>query len=121
MLLTQPEQLVVEEATLFPGPGVFKQRKSKIEGAKGMAAQQQGGALSARQSKVLLEEVCGHGSVAVGVGVTLLPGGLPGVRIAVRSPRQEPDVLLALDLAVGLRGSQMVPIIVLEKVPSEGS
>ena len=59
----------------------------------------------------LPEEVRGHDAVAVRVGVALLPGGLPApqprLRRAVAPPSEELYVLLARDLAVGLRAAQV--------------
>ena len=59
----------------------------------------------------LPEEVRGHDAVAVRVGMALLLGGLPAPQPrlgrAVAPPREKPDVLLARDLAVGLRPAQV--------------
>ena len=50
-----------------------------VEGAEGVSPDEEGGALPGGQPKVLLEEVRGHLSISVRVGVALSPGCLPGL------------------------------------------
>ena len=78
--MEEPEELIIEERGLSPGPIVFELRDLSIEGSKGMGSDQESRALPSCQSEVCLEEVRRHGTISLGVGVVLSLGRLPALQ-----------------------------------------
>ena len=53
--MSSPEELIIEESSLGPGPVVSKLGDLGVEGPEGVSSDQQGRALPSRQAEVCLE------------------------------------------------------------------
>ena len=53
--MSSPEELIIEESSLGPGPVVSKLGDLGVEGPEGVSSDQQGRALPSRQTEVCLE------------------------------------------------------------------
>ena len=74
-----PEQLVVQEVVLLPGPEIFEKGVLGHEFAKTVSAYKKSCSCATSEVKVLLEEVCCLNTIAGHIGMDLMLRRFPGI------------------------------------------
>ena len=89
-----PEKCIVQESCLMFGPVIFELRNLKVEASKRVSTKKKSSTFSCSQTKVFLEEICSHLSIAMRIWMTFFNRSLIGLQTLLWTTIWSPSVEL---------------------------